>query len=230
MTSKIDSENRRFIRLYQQKHGLEADGIAGKKTFATLGEPLLPAIAEPATKLSMRGLLELVGHESIVREAYRDSEGVWTWGIGVTDYSGHSIGRYKDNPSSLEKCVEIFLWLVNRKYLPAVLEAFEGTPLSEAQLAAAVSFHYNTGAIGRATWVKLWKAGKVADARESFMEWRIPSNIVERRKKECALFFDGIWSSDGTTLDIPVAKPSYQPVYSKAQKVDIRPIIERMGL
>ena len=33
--------------------------------------------------LTRRTLLELVYHEGIVLEAYKDSKGIWTWGIGV---------------------------------------------------------------------------------------------------------------------------------------------------
>jgi len=34
---------------------------------------------------------ELAAHEGIVVEAYRDTVGVWTWGIGVTSRSGHKV-------------------------------------------------------------------------------------------------------------------------------------------
>ena len=45
---------------------------------------------------------EIVSHEAIVREAYKDSVGVWTWSVGITNASGHKVfPRYKDNPQSL---------------------------------------------------------------------------------------------------------------------------------
>lgn len=173
------------------------------------------------TELSLRGYLELISHEAIVQEAYLDSKGIWTWGIGVTNASGHIVNRYRDKPQTLQKCLEIFIWLVKTKYLREVLEAFKGYPLTEAQLAAAVSFHYNTGKIGSASWVDLWKQKKYADARVSFASWRFPKEILGRRNKEIALFFDGVWSSDGKSNVIPVRKPSYQPDFSKTQRVDI---------
>jgi lysozyme len=178
--------------------------------------------AEPAvTQLSLRGYQELVCHEAIVQEAYKDSKGIWTWGIGVTNASGHIVNRYRDKPQPLDKCIEIFVWLVKERYLKDVLEAFKGFDLTEAQLAAAVSFHYNTGSIKSASWVALWKQKKYADARVSFASWRIPAEIVGRRNKEIALFFDGIWSNDGKTTVIPVRKPSYQPNFAQAKRVDI---------
>ena len=98
-------------------------------------------------KITPRIAAELIAHEGIVREAYKDSVGVWTWSIGVTDASGHLVGRYKDNPQSLERCFEIFEWLLRTRYLPAVQEAFAGHELKEHELGGALSFHYNTGAI-----------------------------------------------------------------------------------
>lgn len=173
------------------------------------------------TELTQRAAAELVGHEAIVLEWYKDSVGVGTWGIGVTDASGHLVGRYKDNPATMERVLQIFVWLLRTKYLPAVLKAFGDFQLNEAQLAAALSFHYNTGAIGRASWVRSVCEGKPTTARKQFMEWRKPASIIERRQKECDLFFDGKWSGDGTALVIPVNKPSYQPSFRRAKRVNI---------
>lgn len=170
-------------------------------------------------KLSSRTLAELVSHEGIVREAYKDTKGIWTWGVGVTNASGHRVNRYKDNPQPLDKVFDIFEWLVRTKYLPAVEAAFT-RPLTEAQRAAALSFHYNTGAIGRASWVKSFNEGNEVAAREQFMNWRSPKEIIPRRKKERDLFFDGKWSNDGTALIFSgVRKPSYTP--SKPSRVNI---------
>lgn len=185
-------------------------------------------IVKPNTKpasrslLTNRTMLELVYHEGIVKEAYKDSVGIWTWGIGVTDASGHSVGRYKDNPQSIPKVLEIFKWLVETKYLPPVLEVFKGHDLSETQLAAAVSFHYNTGAISRASWVKSFKKGQISKAKREFMNWKKPSEIIPRRRAERDLFFDGVWTNDGkATVYERVRKPSYAPVWSSAKRVDI---------
>lgn len=173
--------------------------------------------------LSNNTLLEIISHEGIVKEAYKDSVGVWTWGVGVTDASGHKVQRYKDNPQTLEKVVAIFKWLLETKYLPAVLKAFEGHDLTEAQLTAALSFHYNTGAIARASWVKSFKEGQLTRARREFMNWRSPSEIIPRREKERDLFFNGIWSNDGhAVVYTRVRKPSYVPDWSSAKQVDLK--------
>lgn len=187
--------------------------------------PLLKEVKEVQTEkeglLTKRALLELAYHEGMTLEAYKDSVGVWTWGIGVTNKSGHIVfPRYKDNPSSPKKVIDVFKWLVTNKYLPDVLEAFE-VPLSEEQLAAALSFHYNTGAIKRASWVKSFNKGDFELARKQIMNWRSPPEIIPRREAERDLFFDGKWSGDGTTVLYSVRKPSYSPNWGSAKRIDI---------
>lgn len=170
----------------------------------------------------------IAAKEGLVREAYKDSKGIWTWALGVTNASGHEVHpRYLNNPQSIERCIEVSLWLMANKYLPAVAKAFTGHDLTEAQLAAALSFHWNTGAITSAGWVKLWKAGEVAQARRAFMEWRKPAEIIPRRQQECDLFFGGKWPSLICPV-YPVRKPGYSPHWSKAERIDLLPIIEGM--
>lgn len=215
-----------------QRHvGVTADGVWGPATANAVGNGLgmfkKPPQSDFDGNMTVRVLQELVGHEAIVQEAYKDSVGVWTWGVGVTTRSGHSVERYKDNPQSIEHCLKIFAWLVMEKYAPAVRKAFAGRELSEAQFAAAVSFHYNTGAIGRASWVKSWMAGKPTTAKKQFMNWVKPPEITKRRKAERDLFFDGAWSSDGKATVYPVRKPSYSPNWGGAQRIDITADLER---
>ena len=195
----------------------EARDLAHK--LARVLDAMLPE--DESDPLTPRVLQELVEHEAIVREAYKDSKGIWTWGIGVTDRSGHLVERYIDNPQTIERVLEIFVWLVRNVYMPPVLREFDGYPLTEEQFAAALSFNYNTGAIESASWPDLVKMGEMDAARASFMQWRKPAEIIERRKKEAALFFDGVWSQDGRASVIPVRKPSYQPAFAKAEQIDI---------
>lgn len=178
--------------------------------------------AWPQNQISVKVAQELVEHEAIVTEMYLDSKGIPTWGVGVTSRSGHRVERYRDNPQSIERVIEIFVWLLKTTYVPEVEAEFEGFELTEAQFAAALSFHWNTGGIAQASWCDAWKAGRVEEARERFMLWNKPSEIIERRQKECDLFFDGVWSQDGLARIIPVRKPSYKPDFRRATLVDIR--------
>ena len=169
--------------------------------------------------LTPRIVGEILQHEGLAREAYRDSVGVWTWSVGITDASGHRVARYRDNPQSLERCLEVFLWLLTTRYLPAVLAAFGACEPTEPQLAAALSFHYNTGAITRASWLKRFLAGELEAARQALLEWCHPPEILPRRCRERDLLFDAKWSGDGTVAVYAVAKPEYRPVRPKRVKV-----------
>ncbi|PRD40863.1 hypothetical protein C5748_24830 [Phyllobacterium phragmitis] len=164
--------------------------------------------------------LELSSHEAIVRQAYRDSRGIWTWCVGITSASGHSVERYIKNPQPLDYCLKIFVWALQR-YAQEVNEAFAGVPLTKAQFAAALSFHWNTGAIKTASWVKKFRAGDIAGAKKSFMDWRKPAEIVPRREKERDLFFSAKWSNDGRMTEYTRVKANGTPDWSSARKINV---------
>lgn len=172
--------------------------------------------------LTMRVMLELLSHEAIVLEAYRDSRRIWTWGMGIATTSGFRVRQYKDKPQSIETVLKAAIQMIRTKYAPAVLKAFEGHTLTEPEFAAALSFHYNTGAILRAEWVKSFMRGNVTKAHSEFTNWRKPPEILERRKKERDLFFHGIFTHTGKTTIYPVRKPGYSPNWSGARRVDIQ--------
>lgn len=184
-------------------------------------KPALPAPAKANGLFTVRGVAEIFNHEAIIREMYLDSVKVETWAAGLTAASGVNVKQYKDNPASLQECVTASVNRMRAKYGPRVLAAFAGKTLTEAQFHAALSFDWNTGAIHRADWVKHWMAGRVADARASFMNWKSPPEIIERREKERDLFFDGKWSGDGTVTEYKVNKPSYTPKWSSAKRIDV---------
>ena len=49
----------------------------------------------------------------------------------------------------------------------------------------------------------------------------IPSAFGKRVADEPVLFFDGVWTGDGTALVIPVKKPSYKPDFANARRENI---------
>lgn len=177
--------------------------------------------------LTARAVCYCASEEGLVREAYKDGVNVWTWALGVTNASGHEVyPRYKDNPQSLEKCVEVSVWLMQNTYLPPVLKAFEGYALKDHELAAALSFHWNTGAILTTNWVKLVKEGERSQAR-TFLETHYLNNgtLKARRLREAALFFDGEWPSLKVPV-YPVSKPSYSPAWGKGEMIDLLGTVE----
>jgi hypothetical protein len=78
-------------------------------------------------------------HEAIIRQAYRDLEGVWTWSVGITSGPGHGVERYIGKPQPLSHCLAVYAWALNR-YAEAGQAAFNGYPLTKAQFTAALSF------------------------------------------------------------------------------------------
>lgn len=176
----------------------------------------------PNSSLTLNIVLEILEHEAVVQEMYLDSEGVPTWSVGITQSAGIDPHKYKDHPASIEECLRAFVSVLQKRYLPEVMTAFIGYDLKEYELAGALSFHYNTGAIGRASWVELVKTGKRDDARESIMSWTKNKELISRRKSERDLFFDGRWASDGKVVVYKVLKPSYHPDWKSAKTIDVR--------
>lgn len=67
---------------------------------------------------------------------------------------------------------------------------------SQKQFDALVSFHYNTGAIARATLTAKHRAGNVAGAAAEFAKWnkaggRVMAGLTRRRAAEAALYKAG---------------------------------------
>ena len=169
--------------------------------------------------------MEVAAHEALLRQTYYDSVGVPTWDVGMTNATGHNVERYWGKPQPLQHCMNLFVWALDR-YADQVREVFAGRDLTEAQFAAALSFHWNTGAIKRATWAKKWLAGDVAGARQSFMAWNKPPEIISRREKERDLFFDGVWTNDGTMLEFTRVTSRKTPDWGSGKKISVRQELE----
>lgn len=176
-------------------------------------------------KITAKIALEVATHEAVVREAYLDSAGNWTWSVGLAETGGFDVQQYRGKPAPLELCISEWLKALER-YLSDVEKAFAGYPLTETQTAAALSFHWNTGAIGKASWVSKVKAGDMAGARKSFLSWNKPPEVIGRRKKECALFFDGKWSQDGLINTYGVSKNGHI-IWKSIRRIRIDDIVRR---
>lgn len=78
----------------------------------------------------------------------------------------------------------------------AVVTALNGAPTNPRQFDALVSFHYNTGAIAKATLTRLHVAGRYAEAAAEFARWvnsggKRMAGLVRRRVAEAALYRGG---------------------------------------
>lgn len=79
------------------------------------------------------------------------------------------------------------------QYAAEVAAAIGDAPTTQAQFDALVSFHYNTGAIARATLTRRHRAGDHTGAAREFARWnkaagRVVRGLVRRRAAEAALY------------------------------------------
>lgn len=163
-------------------------------------------------RTSDRGLLEIAEHEGIVPAPYKDSVGVWTYGIGHTASAGGLDPREMnsampiDLDAAVTRCVELFREDV-RKYEDRVNRAFT-VPLEQHQFDALVSWDFNTGG---ATWrskttrrpcqlVQQVNSGNLSG--DGFMGWLKPPEIRKRRTAEQRLFKTGDYDHNGDSIPI----------------------------
>lgn len=175
-------------------------------------------------KVSDAGLFALAMHEGIVPGPYLDSVGVWTYGIGVTNAAGFGDpasmrrGMPADLDAELRHVVDLFRRVLE-KYEADVLRAVK-VPLEQHQFDALVSFHYNTGAVARASLTKKLNAGDYTGAGQGMMAWLKPASLRSRREAERDLFLAGaypggtvpVWgvTDTGRAIWKPVRKLSMQ--------------------
>jgi len=161
-------------------------------------------------KTSHQGIVALICHEGIVPAPYLDSVGVWTFGIGHAETSG-----LDPNPAQMPRAYPANMDLALRevfrvfladlpKYESDVLRAVK-VPLKQHQFDALVSWHFNTGAAGKASLIKVLNSGNYAAAGRGLMDWKKPPEIIPRRREESKLFLTGeyphgratVWRTDG---------------------------------
>lgn len=177
--------------------------------------------------LTVRGALELASHEALVRQTYKDSVGVLTWNIGMTNATGHKVDRYIGNPAPLQHCMNLYVWAL-RNYARHVDQVFAGHALKEHQYAAILSFTWNLGAaaLRQASWVRHFKAGDMAAAEAAFKVWnkaggKTVKGLVTRRALEADLLFRGKWSNDGSIIEYTRLRSNMQVDFSSAKRVNV---------
>lgn len=111
----------------------------------------------------------------------------WTIGWGAT-----GPGIVKGLVWTQAQCDDRFK-LDMQRYANDVARAIGAAPTTQNQFDAMVSFHYNTGAIGKATLTKRHKEGNFAAAEKEFAKWnraggRVMNGLVRRRAAEAKLY------------------------------------------
>lgn len=149
---------------------------------------------------SREGVAFLERHEGVVLKAYRDVAGVWTIGAGLTAASGVVTPR-PGMTITKEEASRLLALALTRNYAPAVRNAMPGAKQHEFD--GGVSFHFNTGAIARASWVAAWRNRNLPLMRDRLGKWvrgggRVLPGLQRRRKEEADLIEYGVYGpSDG---------------------------------
>lgn len=145
-------------------------------------------------QMSAQGVATLEHHEGVVLRAYRDVVGVWTIGAGLTAASG-VVKPKAGMVISKAEATRLLQEALRRNYEPAVLSAMPGARQHEFD--AGVSFHFNTGAIRKATWVQKWRAKAAATViRARLLAWnkgggKVLPGLVRRREDEARILLEG---------------------------------------
>ena len=117
----------------------------------------------------------------------------WTIGWGATGRDHVHGGRI--GPQTVWTQAQCDDRLVHdlARYAADVARALGNAPRTQAQFDALVSFHYNTGAIARATLTQKHVAGDYQGAAREFARWnraggRVLKGLVRRRAAEAELY------------------------------------------
>ncbi len=198
----FDAVRRMLGRGFRQREVAALDAaidaaMAGRELFAQDSGPCGPRVAQQRRTVGPGGLALIREFEGCARlrpdglfEAYPDpgtGGAPWTIGWGAT---GPGIG-----PETVWTRLECDARLEAdvARHAAQVSAALGDAPTSANQFDALVSFHYNTGAILRATLTRRHIAGDFAGAASEFARWnraggRVLAGLTRRRAAEARLY------------------------------------------
>lgn len=172
-------------------------------------------------KMSLNGLIFLIGNEGIVLSRYKDSVGVWTIGVGHTKAAGGLNPETFTGTLSMQQAIDLLRADI-AKYEEGVNRAIK-VPLEQHEFDALVDFNFNTGAIGKASFVNLINSGDKAGAMKKIMDWRKPPEIIPRRTAERDLFRTGIYPAPMAT--VYPADGQGRVLWSKGARVNVKDLL-----
>ena len=136
---------------------------------------------------SSKGIAFIESHEGVVLKSYRCPAGRWTIGTGITTASG--VAKVTAGMTiTRQQASELLHKALRRNYEPRVARAMPGAKQNEFD--GGTSFDFNTGAIHKAGWVKLWRTKAAASKiRAALGQWkkgggRVLPGLVRRRAEE----------------------------------------------
>lgn len=162
---------------------------------------------------SPQGIAFLERHEGVVLKAYRDPVGVWTIGAGLTAASGVVKPKAGMKITDAEAS-QLLADALARNYEPAVRLAMPGA--AQHEFDGGISFHWNTGAITRASWVKSWLVKSWTLVERGLALWnkgggKVLPGLERRRHEEYLLIRSGMYAAavnaGATAINARVALP-----------------------
>lgn len=117
----------------------------------------------------------------------------WTIGWGATGRDGFNGGRIRKGTRWTQAHCDARLADGLLRFADQVSAAIGDAPTTQSQFDALVSFHYNTGAIARATLTKKHLAGDVKGAVREFGRWnraggQVLRGLTRRRAAEAEMY------------------------------------------
>ena len=143
--------------------------------------------------------------EGVVLRAYRCPAGKWTIGAGLTAASG-VVDPGPGMVITAEEASRLMGLALQTRYEPAVRRAMPAAKQHEFD--GGVSFHWNTGAISRASWVPAWAADDMGGMRDRLAQWnkgggKVLPGLARRRELEANLIEFGDYGVPATPRPAP---------------------------
>lgn len=137
-------------------------------------------------RTSDEGIAALEQEEGVVLKAYRCPAGRWTIGPGLTAASG-VVTPKAGMVISRKEATRLLQLALQNNYEPTVTAAM--ATANQHEFDGGASFHFNTGAIGRASWVKHWRQRNWAGVRDGLRAWskgggKVLPGLQKRRERE----------------------------------------------
>ena len=148
----------------------------------------------PEQTLSDRGTQVLVDREGLELEAYQDSEGYWTIGVGHAETCGRPPIPCEGMTISEDQAFAVFDQ--DNDVSEAAVRDAVTREMAQHQFDAFVSICHNIGESGfkTSTFVERFNAGASDDeVAEAIGWWNKPPEIVPRRNGEAVQFRDALY-------------------------------------
>ncbi|WP_172298317.1 glycoside hydrolase family protein [Pseudoruegeria sp. HB172150] len=141
------------------------------------------------------GVAAIELEEGVVLKAYLCPAGHLTIGAGLTASSGVIVPK-PGMTITRKEASRLLKQALSRNYEPAVAKVMPGARQHEFD--GGTSFHFNTGAISRASWVQAWRARDWSAVADKIGLWvkgggKVLPGLQRRRQRELAMIRDAVY-------------------------------------